>query len=86
MGLCIMSGCRRERAPGSEYCYVHRHHSNADWSTAPTATDIDPPSSVLDDISNSFPDTTTDTSVSADTNDFSFGGGDSGGGGAGGDF
>ena len=88
MRLCIVSGCTRERAAGSEYCYVHGHHANVNQSTPPPATDWNT-NSVLDaatDISDSFSDSSSVSDTSAPSNDFSFDGGDSGGGGAGGDF
>ena len=88
MGLCIVSGCTRERAAGSEYCYVHGNYANVNQSTPPPATDWNT-YSLLDartDISDSFSDSSSGSDTSAPSNDFSFDGGDSGGGGAGGDF
>jgi hypothetical protein len=35
MKVCIKSGCTRERAAGSEYCYMHGHHSDVNESTSP---------------------------------------------------
>ena len=86
MNFCVMSGCRREPLPGSQYCYMHAAHQ-----PTPPPTDSNTYDVVDAAIDASLHETVTDADIpdtSSDTgsNDFSFDGGDSGGGGAGGDF